>query len=72
MPCVQKNISCKNNNEKNPGIDILLQAFGVPTILTHVGDKPEFFFGSDRFHLIAEKISETWMGPDPDAVHAKF
>uniref|UniRef100_A0A0P4WBE5 Glutathione S-transferase kappa n=1 Tax=Scylla olivacea TaxID=85551 RepID=A0A0P4WBE5_SCYOL len=47
-------------------------AFGVPTVVTHAGAKPELFFGSDRFHLIAREINETWMGPEPDTVHTKL
>ncbi|XP_045117085.1 glutathione S-transferase kappa 1-like isoform X2 [Portunus trituberculatus] len=47
-------------------------AFGVPTVVTHAGAKPQLFFGSDRFHLIAREINETWMGPEPDAVCTKL
>ncbi|XP_063882305.1 glutathione S-transferase kappa 1-like isoform X2 [Scylla paramamosain] len=47
-------------------------AFGVPTVVTHAGAKPELFFGSDRFHLIAREINETWMGPEPDTFHTKL
>lgn len=41
-------------------------AFGLPMIVCHVGGKPEMFFGSDRFELIAHCIGEEWLGPNPN------
>lgn len=41
-------------------------AFGVPSIVAHVGGKPELFFGSDRFPVLAQELNETWKGPEPD------
>lgn len=34
------------------------QAFGFPLIVCHVNGKPEVFFGSDRFELMAHCIGE--------------
>lgn len=35
------------------------QAFGFPMVVCHVNGKPEMFFGSDRFELMAHCIGET-------------
>ncbi|XP_030249516.1 glutathione S-transferase kappa 1 [Sparus aurata] len=40
-------------------------AFGFPMIVCHVNGKPEMFFGSDRFELMAHCIGEKWLGPQP-------
>lgn len=50
----------------------LLQAFGVPTILAYVGEKPSLYFGSDRFPLLAQELNEPWLGPEPGALNAKL
>ncbi|XP_053473155.1 glutathione S-transferase kappa 1 [Ictalurus furcatus] len=42
------------------------KAFGFPLIICHVDGKPEAFFGSDRFELMAYCIGEKWLGPQPD------
>ncbi len=34
------------------------QSFGLPMIVYHVDGKPEMFFGSDRFELLAHCIGE--------------
>lgn len=34
------------------------QAFGFPLVVCHVNGKPEMFFGSDRFELMAHCIGE--------------
>lgn len=34
------------------------QAFGLPLLVCHVNGKPEMFFGSDRFELMAHCIGE--------------
>lgn len=47
-------------------------AFGVPSIVAHVGEKPALFFGSDRFPILAQEINETWMGPEPGVGSAKL
>lgn len=39
-------------------------AFGLPVML--VGDKQEFFFGSDRFGQLASMFNLPWYGPDPN------
>ncbi|KAH6943553.1 hypothetical protein HPB50_024326 [Hyalomma asiaticum] len=40
-------------------------AFGAPTIVAHVAGKPEVFFGSDRFELMAHVMGKKWLGPKP-------
>ncbi|KAG0698751.1 Glutathione S-transferase kappa 1 [Chionoecetes opilio] len=47
-------------------------AFGVPTLVAHVGGKPALFFGSDRFPVLAQEINELWMGPEPGTGSAKL
>ena len=41
----------------------LLQAFGAPFIVVHIGGKKEEFFGSDRMELLAHTLGEKWEGP---------
>ncbi|KAL6488914.1 hypothetical protein MHYP_G00026550 [Metynnis hypsauchen] len=48
------------------------KAFGFPLIVCHVDGKPEVFFGSDRFELMAYCIGEKWQGPQPDKLTAKM
>ncbi|KAL1475468.1 hypothetical protein MTO96_037272 [Rhipicephalus appendiculatus] len=40
-------------------------AFGAPTIVAHVAGKPEVFFGSDRFEVMAHVMGKKWLGPKP-------
>lgn len=47
-------------------------AFGFPLIICHVDGKPEMFFGSDRFELMAHCIGEKWLGPQPQQSAAKL
>ncbi|KAJ4931549.1 hypothetical protein JOQ06_025844 [Pogonophryne albipinna] len=47
-------------------------AFGFPLVVCHVNGKPEMFFGSDRFELMAHCIGEKWLGPLPDKPAAKL
>ncbi|CAI5663876.1 unnamed protein product [Oreochromis niloticus] len=47
-------------------------AFGFPMIVCHVDGKPEMFFGSDRFELMAHCIGEKWLGPQPSKSAAKL
>ncbi|XP_034730232.1 glutathione S-transferase kappa 1-like [Etheostoma cragini] len=47
-------------------------AFGFPFLVCHVNGKPEVFFGSDRFELMAHCIGEKWLGPQPDQSTAKL
>ncbi|GBN27036.1 Glutathione S-transferase kappa 1 [Araneus ventricosus] len=42
-------------------------AFGAPMIVAHIKGKPEVFFGSDRFELLAYVLGEQWLGPVPQA-----
>ncbi|XP_035498721.1 glutathione S-transferase kappa 1 [Scophthalmus maximus] len=49
-----------------------LGAFGFPMLVCHVDGKPEMFFGSDRFELIANCIGEKWLGPQPHKSAAKL
>nr|XP_037287423.1 glutathione S-transferase kappa 1-like [Rhipicephalus microplus] len=41
------------------------RAFGAPTIVAHVAGKPEVFFGSDRFEVMAHVMRKKWLGPKP-------
>jgi len=45
-------------------------AFGAPMIVAHLDGKPEVFFGSDRFELIAHVLGEKWLGPVPQHITA--
>ncbi|KAM8868913.1 tyrosine-protein kinase STYK1b [Spinachia spinachia] len=47
-------------------------AFGFPLVVCHVNGKPEVFFGSDRFELMAHCIGEKWLGPQPDKSASKL
>lgn len=47
-------------------------AFGFPLVVCHIDGKPEIFFGSDRFELMAHCMGEKWFGPKPDALAAKL
>ncbi|XP_071326178.1 glutathione S-transferase kappa 1 [Trachinotus anak] len=47
-------------------------AFGFPLLVCHVDGKPEMFFGSDRFELMAHCIGEKWLGPQPGKSAAKL
>ncbi|NP_001002560.1 glutathione S-transferase kappa 1 isoform X4 [Danio rerio] len=51
---------------------IKYKCFGFPTIVCHVDGKPEIFFGSDRFEVMAHIIGEKWMGPNPVKPMAKM
>ncbi|XP_075072427.1 glutathione S-transferase kappa 1-like isoform X2 [Mixophyes fleayi] len=39
--------------------------FGMPSIVAHINDKPQLYFGSDRFELLANELGEKWLGPVP-------
>nr|QGA31153.1 glutathione transferase kappa 2 [Pardosa pseudoannulata] len=43
-------------------------AFGAPMIVAHINNKPEVFFGSDRFELLAHVLGKKWQGPVPEDV----
>lgn len=39
--------------------------FGMPSIVAHINGKPQLYFGSDRFELLAHNLGEKWYGPVP-------
>ncbi|KAM8923770.1 glutathione S-transferase kappa 1 [Pelodytes ibericus] len=39
--------------------------FGMPSIVAHIDGKPQMYFGSDRFELLAHQLGEKWLGPVP-------
>ncbi|XP_018422140.1 PREDICTED: glutathione S-transferase kappa 1-like isoform X2 [Nanorana parkeri] len=43
--------------------------FGMPSIVAHINGKPQLYFGSDRFELLAHKLGEKWYGPVPQKSH---
>lgn len=47
-------------------------AFGFPMLICHIDGKPEMFFGSDRFELMAHCIGEKWLGPKPQSSGPKL
>lgn len=47
-------------------------AFGLPMMVCHINGKPEMFFGSDRFELMAHCIGKPWLGPHPNKSAAKL
>ncbi|XP_008320959.1 glutathione S-transferase kappa 1 [Cynoglossus semilaevis] len=58
-----KKIKDKLKNSTQEALDN--GAFGFPMFVCHVDGKPEMFFGSDRFELMAHCIGEKWLGPQP-------
>ncbi|XP_040900268.1 glutathione S-transferase kappa 1-like [Toxotes jaculatrix] len=55
----------KDNLKKTTQDALDVGAFGFPLLVCHVDGKPEIFFGSDRFELMAHCIGEKWLGPQP-------
>ncbi|XP_015226198.1 PREDICTED: glutathione S-transferase kappa 1 isoform X3 [Cyprinodon variegatus] len=47
-------------------------AFGFPMVICHIDGKPEMFFGSDRFELMANCMGEKWLGPTPNSSASKL
>ncbi|XP_044535541.1 glutathione S-transferase kappa 1 isoform X1 [Gracilinanus agilis] len=47
-------------------------AFGLPTIVVHMDNKPCVIFGSDRMEVLAYLLGEQWLGPMPSAVKGKL
>ncbi|XP_053289343.1 glutathione S-transferase kappa 1 [Pleuronectes platessa] len=47
-------------------------SFGFPMIVCHIDGKPEMYFGSDRFELMAHRLGEKWLGPVPHKAAAKL
>ncbi|KAB5586650.1 hypothetical protein PHYPO_G00004110 [Pangasianodon hypophthalmus] len=56
----------KNKLKQTTQEAINYEAFGFPLIICHVDGKPQIFFGSDRFELMAHCIGEKWLGPEPN------
>ncbi|XP_076346623.1 glutathione S-transferase kappa 1-like isoform X1 [Tachypleus tridentatus] len=46
-------------------------AFGAPTIVAHIREKTEVFFGCDRMEPLAHVIGEKWEGPHPNVSTCK-
>ncbi|XP_075114233.1 glutathione S-transferase kappa 1-like isoform X3 [Leptodactylus fuscus] len=55
----------KNKLRENTDQALGYGIFGMPSIVAHINEKPEMFFGSDRFELLAHRIGEKWLGPVP-------
>mmetsp|Transcript_24921 Transcript_24921/g.49032 ORF Transcript_24921/g.49032 Transcript_24921/m.49032 type:complete len:221 (-) Transcript_24921:170-832(-) len=55
----------KNQLKENTAEVLKFGAFGLPGIVVEVQGKLEFFFGSDRFELIAFMLGKEWHGPNP-------
>ncbi|XP_070561792.1 glutathione S-transferase kappa 1-like [Ptychodera flava] len=58
-----KDQDIKDKLKENTNTALEHGAFGAPTIVVHVDGKTHMFFGSDRFHLIAEVLGEKFEGP---------
>lgn len=67
---MSKEIKEKLKSTTQEALDI--GAFGFPLVVCHVDGKPEIFFGSDRFELMAHCIGEKWLGPQPGKSAAKL
>ncbi|XP_030043550.1 glutathione S-transferase kappa 1 [Microcaecilia unicolor] len=61
LPEVKKRLKDTTEEALNYG------AFGMPAIVAHVKGTPHFYFGSDRFELLAHLLGEKWLGPVPSA-----
>ncbi|RWS22917.1 glutathione S-transferase kappa 1-like protein [Leptotrombidium deliense] len=48
--------------KQNTSEAIAAGAFGAPTMLVHLGEKPELIFGSDRMEVIAYLLGEKYPG----------
>ncbi|KAG8539013.1 hypothetical protein GDO81_021607, partial [Engystomops pustulosus] len=46
----------KNKLKENTEKALEYGVFGMPSIVAHINDKPELFFGSDRFELLAHLL----------------
>ncbi|XP_063437502.1 glutathione S-transferase kappa 1-like [Mytilus trossulus] len=54
---IKKTLRAVTNDALNHG------AFGVPTIVVYINNKPEIVFGSGRFPILATLLEEEWKGP---------
>ncbi|XP_057689316.1 glutathione S-transferase kappa 1 [Corythoichthys intestinalis] len=61
--CTTQEIKDKLKKSTQDALDY--GAFGFPLIICHINGKPEMFFGSDRFELMAHCLGEKWLGPQP-------
>ncbi|XP_053289338.1 LOW QUALITY PROTEIN: glutathione S-transferase kappa 1-like [Pleuronectes platessa] len=59
---------------KSTTLDALLdyKSIGLPMMVCHIDGKPEMYFGSDRFELMAHSLEEKWLGPVPHKAAAKL
>ncbi|RWS27255.1 Glutathione S-transferase kappa 1-like protein [Leptotrombidium deliense] len=55
-----ENDETKAKLKQNTDEAIAAGAFGAPTMLVHIGDKPEMIFGSDRIEMIAYLLEENY------------
>ncbi|CAI9592006.1 unnamed protein product [Staurois parvus] len=46
----------KNKLKETTDIALKYGVFGMPSIVAHINGKPEMYFGSDRFELLAHKL----------------
>lgn len=58
-----KDVSIKDKLKATTQEVFDLGAFGSPFIVAYVGGRPEPFFGTDRFEILAHTIGENWEGP---------
>ncbi|KAM3912964.1 glutathione S-transferase kappa 1 [Leptodactylus fuscus] len=58
-------LEVKNKLKENTEDALAYGIFGMPSIVAHINGKPELFFGSDRFELLAHYLGEKWLGPVP-------
>ncbi|KAM3614593.1 uncharacterized protein V6R79_016528 [Siganus canaliculatus] len=61
--CNSKEIKDRLKSSTQSALDY--GSFGLPMMVCHVDGKPEMFFGSDRFEVMAHCIGEKWLGPQP-------
>ncbi|XP_040217910.1 glutathione S-transferase kappa 1-like [Rana temporaria] len=55
----------KNKLKENTDSALKYGVFGMPSIVAHINGKPQLYFGSDRFELLAHNLGEKWYGPVP-------
>lgn len=55
----------KNQLKETTDKALAYGVFGMPSIVAHINEKPELYFGSDRFELLAHRLGEKWLGPVP-------
>ncbi|XP_077114874.1 glutathione S-transferase kappa 1-like [Ranitomeya variabilis] len=59
----------KNKLKETTDKALTYGAFGMPSIVAHINQKPQLFFGSDRFEILAHQLGEKWLGPVPPKSH---